>query len=90
MSLLLFCEGAHFVLVPNILKKLFGKYSIALYGFAFSYTSIGNLLIVVLQGALIDEDDPETYSVFFMVNGAMSAVALIILLIFFKEEKFIP
>ena len=85
---ILFCEGAHFVLVPNILKKLFGKYGITCYGFAITYTSVGNLLIVLLQGPLLD-DSESSYNTFFYVNGALSVLALAILLLIFKEKKFI-
>mmetsp|Transcript_27698 Transcript_27698/g.36996 ORF Transcript_27698/g.36996 Transcript_27698/m.36996 type:complete len:92 (+) Transcript_27698:606-881(+) len=88
ISGMLFCEGAHFVLVPNILKKLFGKYGIVCYGFAITYTSVGNLFILLLQWALLSDTD-ESYDTFFYVNGALSVIALVILLTFFKEDKFI-
>ena len=49
ICLMLFCEGAHFVLVPNILKKIFGDKSTQLYGIAFSYNGIASILIIFVQ-----------------------------------------
>lgn len=48
ITVILFCEGAHFVLVPNVLKKIYGEKSTLLYGIMFSYTGICSILIVVL------------------------------------------
>ena len=53
ISLILLCEGGHFTLVPNVLKKIYGERGTALYGIAFSYTGICAILIVVLQTAVL-------------------------------------
>ena len=53
VSLILLCEGGHFTLVPNILKKIYGNKGTSLYGIAFSYTGICSLLIIVLQSSLL-------------------------------------
>ena len=55
ISLILFCEGGHFTLVPNVLKKIYGERGTALYGIAFSYTGICSILIVILQTKLLGE-----------------------------------
>ena len=60
ISLALFCEGAHFTLVPNILKKIFGRQATSLYGIAFSYTGLASVLILVLL-----ERYPTDYLMFF-------------------------
>ena len=55
ISLMLFCEGGHFTLVPNVLKKIYGERGTALYGIAFSYTGICSILIVILQSYLLGD-----------------------------------
>lgn len=55
ISLMLFCEGGHFTLVPNVLKKIYGDRGTALYGIAFSYTGICSILIVILQSCLLGD-----------------------------------
>ena len=45
ISLMLFCEGAHFVLVPNVLKKIFGERGTQLYGIAFSFNGLASIII---------------------------------------------
>ena len=37
---IMFCEGGHFTLVPNVLKQIFGSKATQLYGFGFSYTGV--------------------------------------------------
>lgn len=46
VGLIMFCEGGHFTLLPNVLNKLYGDKGTALYGFAFSYTGICALIIL--------------------------------------------
>ena len=53
ISLLLLCEGGHFTLVPNVLKKIYGERGTALYGIGFSYTGICSIAIVILQSYLL-------------------------------------
>ena len=88
VCLLLLCEGGHFTLVPNVLKKIYGEKGTLLYGIAFSYTGICSILLVVLQTFLLTSE-ARSYDIFFFVNGALSILALIILVLLFKEEKFI-
>ena len=88
ISLMLLCEGGHFTLVPNVLKKIYGDKGTALYGIAFSYTGICSILIVVLQTFLLT-DSANSYDYFFYANGAFSCVSLIMLLTLFKEDKFV-
>lgn len=54
VSLILFCEGGHFTMVPNVLKKIYGaENGTALYGIAFSFSGISAILIVILQTELL-------------------------------------
>ena len=48
VCLFMFCEGGHFVLVPNILKKIYGSKATQLYGFMFSFTAMGSILMIIL------------------------------------------
>ena len=50
IALMLLCEGGHFTLVPNVLKKIYGEKGTTLYGICFSYSSICAIIIVILQG----------------------------------------
>lgn len=56
VCLILLCEGGHFTLVPNILKKVYGgERGTALYGIMFSYTSIAAILMFILQIELLTD-----------------------------------
>ena len=48
ISLLLLCEGGHFTLVPNVLKKIYGEKGTTLYGFMFSYTGLMSIMLIIL------------------------------------------
>ena len=85
ISFALFCEGAHFTLVPNILKKIFGRQATSLYGIAFSYTGLASVLILVLL-----ERYPTEYLMFFALSAILSFLALLVLLIRFNEEPWQP
>ena len=47
VALLLLCEGGHFTIVPNVLKKIYGEKGTALYGILFSYSGICAILMVI-------------------------------------------
>ena len=49
ISLMLLCEGGHFTLVPNVLKKIYGDKATELYGYLFSYTGLCALFLILLQ-----------------------------------------
>jgi hypothetical protein len=87
VSLMLLTEGGHFVLVPNILKKIYGDKGTQLYGFAFSLNGIASIMIIFMQKYILTTS-VESYNKFFFINGSFSAVSLILLLFFFKEDKF--
>ena len=46
--MILFAEGGHFTVVPNVLKQIFGSQATQLYGFMFSYTGFTSILLVLL------------------------------------------
>ena len=83
-----FCEGGHFTIVPNVMKKIFGKdFGTRLYGILFIYTSLCSILMIVLQTEFLS-DDPKSYDYFFYMNGGFSAISLILLVLFFNEDKY--
>ena len=88
ISLMLLCEGGHFTLVPNVLKKIYGERGTALYGIAFSYTGICSIMIVVLQSYVLGTKS-QSYDYFFYFNGAASCVSIILLFTVFSEKKFV-
>lgn len=82
--LTLWCEAGHFTLVPNILKKIYGKRATTLYGVAFSFTGLCSLMIV----GLLTTHFGHEYIKFWFFTGGMSGISLILLLTLFSEEKF--
>lgn len=88
VSGIMLCEGGHFTLMPNVIKKIFGSESgTALYGIAFSFSGIASILILILQTVILS-DEPSTYVLFFYACGVCSLISLILLHTLFKEEKF--
>ena len=88
ISLLVFCEGGHFTLVPNVLKKIFGgEKGTALYGILFSYVSLMSILLVFLQSAILTTE-ASSYYLFFQINALCSIIALVMNLTMFSETKF--
>ena len=85
---MLLCEGGHFTLVPNVLRKIYGEKSTALYGYLFSYTGICSVLMIVLQGEFLGSGS-RSYDLFFYANGAFSVIALVFLVTLLKEDKFV-
>ena len=84
-SMILFCEGGHFTLVPNILKQIFGPKATQLYGFAFSYTGFTSLLLLGLQMTFLSA---KTYKYFFMGGALTSGIALLMLIFWFTDAKY--
>ena len=47
VCLIAFCEGGHFSMVPNVIKKIFGDQSTGLYGILYSYSGIVAIMLIV-------------------------------------------
>lgn len=84
---MLLCEGGHFTLVPNVLKKIYGEKATQLYGILFSYTGLCSVGLIILQDEFLGKD-ATTYDIFFYINGGMSVMALLILVFLFSEKQF--
>ena len=87
VSLILFCEGGHFTLVPNILKIIYGEQATFLYGILFSYTGVSSAIMMLMQGEFISKT-VFSYNVFFAVSGGLSVVALLMLRYCFSQKRF--
>ena len=88
ISVMLLCEGGHFTIVPNVLKKIYGEKGTTLYGIMFSYSGISSILLIISQTEFLTSS-ARSYDIFFYTCGGASVVSLAILLLFFKEEKFV-
>ena len=92
VSLIIFCEGGHFTLMPAIFKKIFGEQmAIKAYGVGFSYTGLASSLILVLVTTTAGMGDSVVKSCapIIYLSVALSILALLLLLISFKEEPFV-
>ena len=61
VSLLIFCEGAHFVVVPTALKQIFGPSASSIYGFIFTFTGLANLIMFLM----VSNDVGQNYALIF-------------------------
>jgi len=84
--MIMFCEGGHFTLMPNILKQIFGASATQLYGFAFSFTGFTSFAILGLQLGFLTA---STYKYFFFAGSLTSCVSLIMLIFWFTDKKYV-
>ena len=87
VSLILFCEGGHFTLVPNVLKKIYGEKATFLYGIMFSYTGVCSALMMILEAAFVSHT-VRSYNIIFAVSGLLSLCSFFILKRYFTQKKF--
>ena len=80
----LFCEGGHFTLVPNVLKKIFADQATSLYGFVLTYTGLTSLVMI----GLLETSLSQNYLAFYLITAGASFVSLCILCFAFSEERF--
>ena len=84
ICLALFCEGGHFTIVPNTLKKIFGDQATSLYGIMLTYTGFSSMLLIGMMKTPLGED----YIVFYLITAGCSLVALGLLVFAFDETRF--
>lgn len=85
--MILFCEGGHFTLYPNIMKSIYGnERGTFLYGIAFSYTGVSAIISLFIQGMWLEY---ETFEYFFLSYAVLSALSLTLLLLVFSDKKYI-
>ena len=74
-------------MVPNVLKKIFGEKATFLYGIMFSYTGLSSAVMMVMQSEFVGKK-VSSYNIFFVINGCLSVVALLMLRYCFSPKKF--
>ena len=79
---MLWTEGAHFVVIPSALKEIYGKEANTIYAFLFSYSGLSSILVMIVARSKFGAD----YEMVFRFSGVLSLVALLILIVFFKEK----
>jgi MFS family permease len=84
VSMIVWAEGAHFALVPTLCAKLFGKHAPIVYGVAFSFGAISQILSSVMVRLYIKK---VGYGVFYYSASGLSLISLLLLLFVFKEKK---
>lgn len=85
VCIIIWCEGGHFTLVPTACAKLFGEHAAIVYGFAFSFGSIPQILSSIMVKFFLNDIG---YEVFYYTSAALSVVSLLILIFVFEEKKF--
>ena len=78
-------EGAHFALLPTACALLFGEQAGMVYGIAFSFGTFCQITDSILVEFIFKKSG---YGDFYYVCAALSTVSFVILMFFFKEEKF--
>lgn len=90
VSTIIFCEGGHFTLLPAIYRKCFGEEgAIRAYGVGFSYTGVSSVLILVVVTFINGSGkstEIEAFTPVIYMSVGLSAIALILLIVFFREE----
>ena len=82
MCLLIFCEGAHFTIIPTTLKLIYGKSASSIYGVIFSFAGLANLMIMLVTGSELGKN----YTCVVQISAAMSMFAFLLLTFAFKEK----
>lgn len=84
VCMLVWAEGAHFSLVPTLCAKLFGVHAAMVYGIAFSFGAVAQIISSILVRFTLKSIGYES---FYYGSSVLSLLALIVLLAFFKETK---
>ena len=85
VCVMLFCEGGHFSLVPTACAKFFGEHAPIVYGFAFSFGSVPQIVSSILVKFFLKDIGYET---FYYTSAALSTLSLLLLIFVFEEKKF--
>lgn len=76
-------EGAHFVIIPNAIKSIFGQEADKIYSILFSYSGISALLMLLIVTSTFGGN----YESVFQFSSILSLTAFIILTGVFKEKQ---
>ena len=81
VCLILWMEGAHFVIIPSAIKSIFGQEADKIYAILFSYSGISAILMLFI----VTSKFGNNYESVFQLSAMLSIAALIILIGVFKE-----
>ena len=82
VCLIIWCEGAHFTLAPNILKIIYGNLATELFGVLFTWTGVTSLILICFLASPLG----DLYITFYFLTGIFSLLALLILIFAFKTD----
>lgn len=88
--LFMFCEGGHFTLLPNILRRIYGSKATQMYGWFGNYPSLCSIITIYMYKWFLIPGDVKSYNNFFIFNGVLSILALIILNTAFTQDQYVP
>ena len=77
------------MLMPNIIYRTFGSKATGIIGFFASFTSVSSLITLFMYKMFLN-DTLESYDFFFIFNGLLSCVALVLLYFLFEEVSYVP
>lgn len=83
LCLMIFTEGAHFVVIPTALRTLYREAAPSIYGVVFTYTGLSSLIIMLVGQTSFGKN----YSQVFELSAYLSGAALFLLLFCFKEVE---
>ena len=83
VCLILWMEGAHFVIIPSAIKSIFGQEADKIYAILFSYSGISALLMLLI----VTSSFGCNYESVFQFSAILSFTALTILIGLFKLKN---
>lgn len=83
VCLIMWTEGAHFVVLPSAIKSIFGGEANTIYATLFSYSGISAILMLFI----VKSQFGSNYESVFKLSALLSLTALVILLCCFKENR---
>ena len=85
LCLMLFTEGAHFVVIPNALRILYKEAAPSIYGVIFTYTGLSSFFIMMI----VQSNFGKNYASVFTLSACLSGLAFLLLLFCFKETTLV-
>ena len=81
VCLILWMEGAHFVIIPSAIKSIFGQEADKIYAILFSYSGISAILMLFI----VTSKFGSNYESVFQLSAMLSIAAFVLLIGAFKE-----
>ena len=83
ICMMMFTEGGHFTIMPNVMRTIYGDSATAIYGIIFSFAGLANIMILFI----VKSELGQNYNTVFYLSAGSSFVALILLVFFFREDR---